>query len=311
MPLHIDTDETDVFSLEDLIDWLKVNQIDTSSTEAMVKAAPALKKLANNREFLASLAVSELKDAYSHDRHIYHYSAQVMLLHLPEKQQDNFYLRANFWPSVKDQPVIAAGPGPFFYNRPHDHNFNFLTVGYFGPGYWSNYYEYNHDRIIGYPGEQIDDLVFTEKRALSEGHIMLYRASCDVHEQLPADSMSISLNVLENSPRVRLTDQYSFDLERKAIKQIINISLAPAVFNIALHLGEGNGEDVLSEIIRLSPDPFIRFNAYKALASRESGAMAYCEGLSAALSDPSEMVSKWARRHIEEVQKATSQPACA
>ena len=267
MLVHIDTNEKDDFTLDELVHWLKENRIDTSSHQDMLKAAPALKRLANNRSFLADLAVSEIKDVCTSDPHIYHYSAQVMLLHLPDNQQDNFYIRANFWPSVKDQPLVAAGPGPFFYNRPHDHNFNFLTVGYYGPGYWSNYYEYDHERVTGYPGEHVPDLVFTEKRALTEGHVMLYRASQDVHEQLPADSMSISLNILENTPRVRLTDQYSFDLERNAIRQIINISLAPAVFNMALHLGGEDGRDALSEIIRLSPDPFIRFNAYKALAS--------------------------------------------
>ena len=40
----------------------------------------------------------------------------------------------------------ASGISPFFYHVPHDHNFSFLTVGYLGPGYWSEYYEYDYER---------------------------------------------------------------------------------------------------------------------------------------------------------------------
>jgi hypothetical protein len=33
----------------------------------------------------------------------------------------------------------ASGAAAFVYGLPHDHNFDFLTLGYFGPGYWSDY----------------------------------------------------------------------------------------------------------------------------------------------------------------------------
>ena len=56
--------------------------------------------------------------------------------------------------SERDSVVKASGLSPFFYHIPHDHNFSFLTVGYIGPGYWSDYYEYDHDSVLGAPGEE-------------------------------------------------------------------------------------------------------------------------------------------------------------
>jgi hypothetical protein len=62
-------------------------------------------------------------------------------------------LRANFWPAREDPVVRASGPAAFFYDLPHDHNFPFLTYGYLGPGYWSDYFEYDVDALAGVPGE--------------------------------------------------------------------------------------------------------------------------------------------------------------
>ena len=302
MPLPLEADTAETTDLDDLIRWLRTERIDTSDHQSLAAAAPWLRRLANNRDFLANLAVEELKKGYSDDRNVFIYSAQVMLLHLPTEQDDNFFIRANFWPSLKDQQVKAAGTGPFFYHRPHDHNFNFLTIGYHGSGYWSDYYEYDRSDIDGYPGEYVPSLTFTGRRQLSQNDILLYRASVDVHDQLPADEMSISLNIAESTPGARLVNQYAFDLEQMKIKQIINISLAPCVFGVTAMLGGDNGQDILHEIIRKSPDPFMRFSAHKALAGTFARPDAYCEVMSDALNDRSNMVSKWAERHISQIQ---------
>ncbi|MFX9061834.1 hypothetical protein ABTN34_19000, partial [Acinetobacter baumannii] len=64
------------------------------------------------------------------------YGAQAILLAPPN---GNYVLRANCWPARDDAIVRASGTAPFFYDMPHDHNFPFLTYGYLGPGYWSDY----------------------------------------------------------------------------------------------------------------------------------------------------------------------------
>ena len=48
------------------------------------------------------------------------------------------------------------------------------------------------------------NLRFVEKARLDRGKVMLYRAHRDMHLQLPADDMSVSLNILETSSQRRL-----------------------------------------------------------------------------------------------------------
>ena len=110
-----------------------------------------------------------------------------------------FLMRANCWPAAADSVVVNSGTDPFFYGRPHDPNFSFLTVGYVGPGYWSDYYEYDYERTVGFIGEKVD-LRFVERSRLSEGKVMMYRRHRDVHSQLPPDSLSVSLNIMAVSP---------------------------------------------------------------------------------------------------------------
>ena len=116
--------------------------------------------------------------------------------------------------------------------------------------------------------------------------------------------MSISLNIAENTLRARLHDQYAFDLNARTIKQIINISLAPCVFSMAALLGGENGKDILNDLSQRSPNPFMRFSAFKALAGIFAETEDYCQEMAGALRDDSMMVSEWARQHIAHVRSA-------
>jgi hypothetical protein len=307
MPIHLTQQETDAIYLEDLIEWLSTQRFDLSQSEEFLEAACMLKRLSNNREFLADRALAELKEGYTDDASIFIYSAQVMMLYSSIGKETDFAIRANFWPSLKDQQIRAAGTGPFFYHRPHDHNFNFLTVGYHGPGYWSNYYEYNHKEVAGYPEEPVPSLKFIEKKALPQGHMMLYRASVDVHDQLPADEMSISLNILEHTPRTSLVNQYAFNLEERTIKQIINTTLAPCIFNIAAMVGGENGIDTLQELSKSAKNPLMRFSAHKALASIHTGKEEYCTQMEKATHDEDRLVHEWARLHINTIHETLAE----
>src|SRR5690606_6721925 len=127
--------------------------------DSFAAMGPLLKGLAANRDFLAEIAVAELKDRCGRQSRENDYGSQVIMLH---RASEKYFIRANFWPSPRDSLFKSSGASPFFYGVPHDHNFSFLTVGYLGPGYWSEYYEYDYDKVVGVPGEQVD-LRFVEK----------------------------------------------------------------------------------------------------------------------------------------------------
>jgi hypothetical protein len=187
----------------------------------------------------------------------------VIMLH---RASEKYFIRANFWPSQRDTLFKSSGASPFFYHVPHDHNFSFLTVGYLGPGYWSEYYEYDYAGVTGIPGEKVD-LRFIEKSRLEPNKVMLYRAHRDVHNQLPAEALSVSINIMHASPALPFLDQYRFDVKNCEIAGILTRSSSEALLALAANHGGGNGRDLAESFAASHPSERIRFAALRELAS--------------------------------------------
>lgn len=259
-----ETDEA--LELGDVVAALNASGFDPRDEESFAACAPLLKGLANNRRFLADIAVAELKDRCQRQSRENGYTPQVIMLH---RASENYFIRANFWPSPTDPVFRASGASPFFYHLPHDHNFSFLTVGYLGPGYWSDYYEYDRDAVVGVPGEKVD-LKFIEKTRLEQGKVMLYRAGRDVHDQLPADAMSVSINIMEAANNIPFTNQYRFDVERCEIAGILTSSPTEALLALAANHEGGNARDLVESFAAAHPCERIRFSALRELALAET-----------------------------------------
>ncbi|HEY0149668.1 MAG TPA: transposase [Allosphingosinicella sp.] len=262
MPLTINCGEDkSAIELADLVETLQ-GRFDPRDEEGLVQWGPALRQLGNNRRFLGDLAIAELKQHCMGQTARNQYSSQVILLHI----QRDFVIRANLWPSQSDSVYANSGPDPFFYEVPHDHNFSFLTVGYLGPGYWSDYYEYDYDRVMGVPGEEVD-LRFIERSCLSEGKVLLYRKHLDVHSQLPPDSLSVSLNIMAATPASEFQDQYRFDLASNRVASLVNPSALETLVRLAGVFGGGNGQDLVEDFAVRHPSDRIRFAAWRAKAA--------------------------------------------
>ncbi len=269
MPCILDIDTDISISLEECVGRLGQGGFDAEDEASLQNAATALKQLANNRDFLGDLILDELKTTVSDAEPRSSgggYSAQVIMLSRPAR---NFYLRANIWPAQSEYLVRASGTAPFFYHLPHDHNFNFLTAGYLGPGYWSDYYEYNYDDVAGYTGEPVQ-LRFTGTRRLEQGQIMLYRAHRDVHVQRPADSLSVSLNIMQMNYAQGWHDQYRFDVERGEVAGILSYSAADMLLHLAAAAPGDNGLDLAAEFARHHPSERMQLSAWNALAGQWS-----------------------------------------
>jgi hypothetical protein len=251
--------------LGELIAALNEAAFDPADEDSFAAAGPLLKRLANNRSFLADIAIAELKDRCTRQSLENRYSSQVIMLH---RASEKYFIRANFWPSERDSVFKASGNSPFFYHVPHDHNFSFLTVGYLGPGYWSEYYEYDHDAVTGLPGEKVD-LRFVEKAKLDPGKVMLYRAHRDVHNQLPADEMSVSINIMHAAPGLPYLNQYRFDVKTCEIVSILNKSSTEALLALAANHEGGNARDLVESFAARHPCDRIRFAALRELAAAE------------------------------------------
>jgi len=296
MPRPIETDAREAIEVGDLVDILECGRFDPRDEDCFASFGGDLRKLANNGDFLADHVVDELKTRCQCQSRTSSYGPQVIVLHRSER----FFIRANFWPAEHDGVMQDNGEDSFFYHVPHDHNFSFLTVGYFGPGYASDYYEYDYDAVAGVPGENVA-LHYAGRQQLAQGQVMLYRAHHDVHAQLPASSLSVSLNIMEQSVTLPYRDQYRFDTKRSQVAAVLTQAPIEPLLALCAHLGHGNARDLVSDYAASHPSDRIRFSALCALASAHPQPTARLDLFERAASTGNRYIAARAARQIASI----------
>ena len=249
-------------SLDECADALAAHSFDPLDEESLMHGALWLGRLGSNADFLGDVLTRNLANRHRAEPDGQSYGPQSIVL---SPHRGDCFLRANVWPGNSDYLLAASGVSPFLYDMPHDHNFHFLTYGYFGPGYESDYYEYDYDAVAGWQGEAVD-LRFTGRQRLSPGKLMLYRAHRDVHRQLPAQSLSVSLNIMHTNPAMGWLDQYRFDADRGELGGVISHGSSDAFLRIAVALGGDESVDLAWTFAHNHPSDRMRLTAFDALA---------------------------------------------
>lgn len=267
MPRVIELADEQIADLAEACEAIDTCGFDPADEDSLHNAALWLRRLGNNSTFLGDLLIDQLAQRHRDDLGGSAYSPQVVVLSQPHR---DFYLRANIWPSADEHMVRASGASAFAIGLPHDHNFNFLTLGYFGPGYWSDYYLYDYEEVVGWVGEPVPSLRFVERSRLEPGKLMLYRAHLDVHTQLPADSLSVSLNVMHSHGAQGWLDQYRFDTEQGIVAGLLGPPPSEAFLRVAVGLGGGEALDLAERFAMQHPSDRMRLTAWDALASLET-----------------------------------------
>jgi len=238
-------------TLDQCIARLDARGFDPADERSLQHAAEVLTALAANRTFLGDLLIDELEGG---DQETTAYGPQAIMLKPPA---NGYFLRANIWPARGDPVYQTSGAASFVYGLPHDHNFDFLTVGYFGPGYVSDYYEYDYESVAGNPGEVVD-LRFIERSTLSQGRVLHYRAHRDVHCQHPPESLSVSLNICAANTAQGWFDQYSFDVEQGRIAGVLNSSANEVMLRMGVALSNGKAQNAAQHFARDHPSAAMR-----------------------------------------------------
>jgi hypothetical protein len=262
MPRVIEGGDESPCSLGECVAALDTAGFEPREEESLRHAAGWLRRLGLNRDFLAEMMIAELDRRHRAGDDGNTYGPQVMML---SPLGGEFFLRANIWPSRDEHVFRSSGGGTFAYDLPHDHNFDFLTFGYFGPGYWSDYYEYDYEAVAGAIGEPAG-LRFVERSRLEPGKLLHYRAHRDVHSQLPPDALSVSLNVMHSGGAQGWLDQYAFDLERNAIARVLSAGASEAFIRIAVGVGCAEALDLAETFARSHPSDRMRLAALDAQA---------------------------------------------
>ena len=291
MAITISGSTSRVVSLDEFIDHVHT-QVDLRDQDSVAAAASMFQGLANDRELVVRQLNRQVKHQFRSQAVA---SAQVIFL----GEGRDFYVRANVWPSNAD---IASGrvyQDQFAYHLAHDHNYNFMTVCHHGPGYITEIYEYDHERLEGQVGEKVD-FRFLERKHFNAGMVMLYRASKDVHIQLPPEELSVTLNFMISTPEVRLRDQYFFDLESKTLMEYpgeLDGSRRVSVLRMAGHIGNGDTQQLLDDLAHSHPCRRTRLAAHESLARLDpAGAAQIWE---AACRDPEPLVVHSAQEQLK------------
>ena len=291
MALIIHCETSDVLPLDEYIDYI-ATEVDFDDVDSIAASAPKLRALANDRELVVRHLNDQIKGAA---RGEVFPSAQSIFL----ARGKRFYVRANIWPSSADIAQGRVYQDHFAYHLPHDHNYSFMTVGYHGPGYVTEVYEYDHDKVEGYIGEQVD-FRYLDTTLFTAGMVMLYRASKDMHIQYPPEDLSISLNLMTSNPDVLTRDQFLFDNDKRTLARFpsgLEGSRRVSVIEIAGHLGNADTEDMLQTLAAVHPCRRSRLTAYESLEKLAPTRSAEIWEL--AVKDGERLVSNAARRRLD------------
>lgn len=273
MSRTISCDTTEEISIEECFAGA-IDSIDPRCIDSIVEFAPQIKKLSNNRTAISHALCGYLKDYASVEYGGLNYSPNSFIL---SPAHPNFVIRANIWlPLCADAERRVFEANLFAYHRAHNHNFHFLTVGHYGPGYFTDIYAYERDKIAGYLNEQVE-MPHVERSSLTPGKVMFYQADKDIHNQYPPISASVSLNLVVISEEERLHDQYFFDTKNSAISGYSDTlaSKRVSLLKFAACVADDNTIDVLSSIASTHPCHRTRLQAFISLAIARPDELAY------------------------------------
>ncbi len=290
MALTIECNTDEACSIEECVEFA-LDNVDPHAFDSILAVAPVLKKLSNNKNAVAAGLCAYLK-VFAHTEHGgLSYSPSSFLL---SDAHPNIIFRANIWrPLCKEKERQSFEAKLFAYHHAHNHNFHFLTVGHFGPGYDTDIYEYDRNALAGHIGEPVV-LRHVERTRLSDGKIMAYRADRDIHTQFPPESVSVSLNLVVASDDDRNRDQYFFDTDKALLSGYSDTlpTKRVSLLQMAAHLANENIVDVLAHIALAHPCSRTRLQAFRSLAIASPGELAHWQALSR--KDTAEMVRSFA-----------------
>lgn len=261
MLLQSDLDEDRIIDPDEALE-LSNTLISENSVDAIWENAWILKALANNREFLIERYHDRLKSYWSGDERD---KFQPQSLELANNHK--FYIRSNIWmPLDRRSLTFEFEQKLFAYEIPHDHNFQLLTVGYYGPGYTTDIREYDYSKVKGAVDECVE---FTDhsRTILSPGRLILYRQNRDIHIQHTPEEMSVSLNLSVADPDTDKRPQYVFDFVKGTIAGGAGDLLSNRLFllDVFRAINDDNTIDILSDFVRKFDCPRTRAVAFQVL----------------------------------------------
>ena len=251
MALTLHSDATEALTLEEFMSIVSAT-LDPRDPDSIAQCGTHLHALSLNKSLFDGIiqdAISTSDVSRGFQESFNGYREMTFLLGKCPKRK--FFVRANVW----KPPVAVAGDlnlqnDIYSYNLAHDHNFDFITVGYYGPGYNTRIHEYDYRRVEGRIGEHVE-LNYLEDTTLPVGKVMMYRRSVDIHTQLSPPDTSISINLMVQPPLDEYREQYGFDTSSSTIADYVEgpVNYQVSLLSLAATLG---GDDFIEPLIAIA-----------------------------------------------------------
>lgn len=244
MARTIDVRDPTPASLKECIEELNAWGFEPAEEISLSHAANWLKRLGNNPDFLGDVLVAMLKgrgQAASRTPMPQGIGPNRVVLARPKR--GNFILTADFWPAQDDYTYRASGSQALGYGFVHNHNADFLTLGYFGPGYSVENYSCEPEALSGWIGEPVL-LRPLGRSCLERGQVVHYRPWRDVRCLYPPAALSVSLTLMHVNGGRSWDSYYVFE----------RVAGSSAGFRVAKELGHGSSETFLRLAVALGGD---------------------------------------------------------
>jgi hypothetical protein len=268
MALIFNFNDEDYIQLNDFVDHV-AGVLNPNDRDSLINLAPTLSALGRNKNFVLESVHSDLKKNIESFQSTNRYTDQSLILAV----HDIFTIRLNIWsPPVSYGGDITLDEKRRSYNLPHNHNFDLLTVGYWGPGYITEMYSFDAKNAVGFVGEKIS-IEHKGITQLKQNCVMFYETSTDVHTQISPTELSMSLNVIPSNKKSINIDQFEFDIEKSTISAYVgsNVSNRATFLYMASLIGDENTLQILLDISKKHINPRIRAQAINAAAKITKG----------------------------------------
>ena len=219
--------------------------VDMTSRESVQASYKELQRLAMNESFLESFIDRSLRDYQNYQLNNVH-SVQSIILH----QCDSYTLRANFWPADFEYNMEESEVDKYFaYDHMHDHNFDFMTVGYKGNGYETILFSRKLNDNLE-EGEEVE-VDYLGRRKLGVGDCFYFESGKHIHSQFRPSDFSVSINLIPHQ-LARKRNQFEFTLKsglntvivKSKIKEMSYFSELKVIIN---SLGDDEAKKLLKD----------------------------------------------------------------
>lgn len=267
MAIALDVRADTPIELRELVARIE-RDLDPRRDDTLLALAPHLAALSRNPTFLGEHIARALASPATFQQGVAYTGRSFVLA-----RGETFLVRANLWDPLDGDPwgereSVSLRTQIGMYGLLHDHDFSFITVGYFGPGYETALYACDPARIEGYLGEEVD-LTPLGVATLAPGAMLYFERRRHVHAQGTPAAPSVSINVIALDPETPFVSQYYLDdISHRIVAMTSDPYNGRALLcDLAATLGDARSCAPLDALARTHPSAGLRAHAAEALAT--------------------------------------------